>query len=300
MLAITLIALVVSKKFFYEKKYWYSALCFIATAVILNWQNIITGKFMQFSTHYYRTTFLFSMMAFGLIFYNFLREKNSRIKKIIIVCLFLLFFALVMRLQYNYTATWLVTYLPKQEMTDLQKNAALFDWLNKNTTPDSTVYAINNQLLNYLTVYTHNNTYLPSYGAVNLMSDDELENRWLSQTIFNRKIDRKYIAQADVWVNKFIDQYQSQLVRKKIFSLIGIDIGVRATRVPPEYSAKLLRKYEEYRQGNPCELLKRYKLDYLVITDVDENYLEQKQIVDSLSCFQQVKALDHYYVYKML
>lgn len=300
MIILTLAALMISKKFFAEKKYWYLAICLPLACWCLCWQNVITGKYMQFSSHYHRTTVLFCMMAFALICYCSLKVKNSLVIKITVACLFLLFSFQVLYRQGHYTIKHLTAHLPQHEMTSLQDYAVLFDWLNKNTAPDAVVYCTNDQLINYLTVYTRNNTYLPSYGIVNLMSDDELENRWASQTIFNKTIDQNYVNQADVWGNKFIDRYQMLQVRKKLLGLVGIKVTAPATRVPPEYSAELLQKYEEYQQGNPEILLKRYKLDYLVITEADPFWQAEKKIVDGFSFFRPEAKLGHYYIYKTL
>jgi len=300
MLATTMVALVVSRKMFDLKKHWYFAACLVISGVVLTWQNVITGKFLQFSTHYNRTAIIFAMMAFGLVAYYFLKEKKISVKKFVVIGLFLLFLFQAAHNHLAYTLEWLRISMPKQEMVDLQEYAVMFDWLNKNTPPDSTVYSINNQLINYLTVYTRNNTYFPSYGAVNLMSDDELENRWMSQVIFDKTIDRGYVGAVDIWVNKFIDQYQSQQTRKKIFGWLGINTKAASTIVPMEYSARLLQKYEKYKQGDPETLLKTYKLDYLVITDQDKNWQDEKKTVEGFNFFKLEKKSDYFLIYKML
>lgn len=310
MLTTTMLALIISKKIFIEKKQWYFALCLVFSGVILAWQNIITGKFMQFSTHYYRTTVIFSLMAFAIIIYNFLKVypvktlfngvKKISAKMVIVFCLFLLFLFQPIHNHIAYTIEWFNISKSKQEMLDLQKYATLFNWLNNNTAPESVIYSMNGQLTNYLTVYTRNNVYLPNYGAVNLMSDDELENRWLSRTIFDKIINRDYVENTDIWVNKFIDKYQSQQTRKKVFSWLGINLKASDRIVPLEVSAKFVEKYEKYKLGDPEELLKNYKLDYLVITEQDKNWQDIKEIVESYNYFKLQETIDGFYIYKII
>jgi len=299
-LFIVAIALVISKRLYFQQTHWYFSLCLVFSGVILNWQNVVTGKFMQFSSHYQRTTVIFSMIIIALMLYNMLRVEGMKARKVIVFALILLFVLQAGWRQYKPVAKWFATYSSASEMSELQEYASLFAWLNQNTAADSVVYSASGELANLMTIYTRNNSYLPYYGAVNLMSDDEVENRWLSKTIFDDRIDGDYIKNADIWVNKYIDEYQNGQVRKKLFGLIGINFAARNRRVPIEVSLKFLTKYEDYKKGAPQDSLNKYRLDYLIISDKEVNWREQRTAVEEYIFFRFEKKLGHFYIYRKI
>jgi len=303
-LATALSAIILAKRFFDNKKLWYFALALPLSGIILSWQNVITGKFLQFSTHYQRIAVLFSMMVFILIFSraNLDKIKAEKKRSVALLIIFFLFVFLALNKEIKRNIDWFSDAFSKQKMADLQAMSPLFDWLKNNTLNDSVIFTLNNNLEMYLPVYSRNNLYYQGYGGYYLMSDNELENRFMARVIFDKSLDENTLKQDDlsIWNNKFVDQYQNAQVKYKIFGKILPWIKKPTVMVPAEYRERLINKYREYKNGKAEDLIRKYELDYVIISDFDQDWREQQKIIEDLKFFKLEKNLGHYWIYKMI
>ena len=164
------------------------------------------------------------------------------------------------------------------EISDIQNSMIIADWLNKNTAQDSVVYALGQNYDLLLPVYTHNSSYWQTYAGMYLMSDDELENRWVIQNFFEDiKRDDVY-GNRGIWINKFIDTYQSKESRRKILQFITGKKYPETVLMEQKYVDVVLDKYAKFKKEGFEKALKTYKADYVLVDFGDEKYknLENK------------------------
>lgn len=237
--------------------------------VILNWQNVITGKYLQFSSHYYQVTILFIFITLALVFYSVkINLKNIASSVLVIFLMLFIFYH-----QSGEIVRGLRAETNKTDMMELQSYRPIFDWLNANTKPDSVVLVLDEKIAGYLPIYTRNNLYSYGYAGYYLVSDDELEDRWVRQNIFNDKIDAEFIKDNErgIWANKFIDAYQNASVRNKIISKITGHAIPERELVPEVYIDRVFFKYDEAKKEETEKALKKYKIDYILLDTKTKN-----------------------------
>ncbi|MCK5416134.1 hypothetical protein KAI92_01760 [Candidatus Parcubacteria bacterium] len=291
--------------------YLHFAYSLLISAIILNWQNIITGKYLQFSSHYYQVTILFVVLSLVIIIYSLfnlkdklsINNKNFFKKYSSIILLILLIIGLIVSkqkreiysgLDFNKNNT--VKFEKQQEYKDV------FNWMNKNTKKDSVVFPINDQLKNILPVYTHNNIYSTGYAAYYLMSDEELEDRWVINNYFNTELNKKYIVSRNrvIWGNKFIDKYQNAEVRRKLFGYFMNNPNEEFKIVPDEYINRVFKKFNNIQEVGFENALKKYKVDYILLEVGDKDDME---IINELNGFEFIEEVvkfgDSIYIFKL-
>lgn len=310
-IAIILIAAAIiffARKVIKDKKELFFSYALLLSAVILNWQNVITGKYLQFSSHYYQVTILFSLLALIIVLKPLAREVKERgavatIKQsFLLFIILILFFTGLIYKQAGEIKNGLKLIIQPPEIGEAQQMKGLFDWLNKNTAPDSVIYSLaSDNLTQYLPIYTHNNLYSYGYAGYYLMSDSEIEDRWARQNIFNDRLDAEYILanHRSIWLNKFIDPYQNKLVRNKIKALVGIK-STEPTLVPPEYIGRVLDKYNQIKKEDPRVALKKYEINYILLDSTDPEYGRLKEEFKKFDFIEEVKKIDGIIVYRVI
>ncbi len=269
------------RKDFIEKRKLFFGYSLILSGIILNWQNIITGKGLQFSSHYYMVTILFVFLVIAICAESlseyFVKYKKFDFKKASVIFLMavLLFFIFYRQKREIFT---FANFVHPSEISDIQNSMIIADWLNKNTAQDSVVYALGQNYDLLLPVYTHNSSYWQTYAGMYLMSDDELENRWVIQNFFEDiKRDDVY-GNRGIWINKFIDTYQSKESRRKILQFITGKKYPETVLMEQKYVDVVLDKYAKFKKEGFEKALKTYKADYVLVDFGDEKYknLENK------------------------
>jgi len=267
--------------------------------IALNWQNVITGKILSFSPHYYTTMvlFLFIIFAFcALMFWKNYKENSLNAGNYLAVILMaaLLIFVFDHTGSQNwigYKNSLLAKPGDMTELRDLQKLSGLADWFNKNSPKDSVVYSMSNNCDWFVPTYTYNNVYYHCNDGLFLASDDELENKWVIQNFFTGGIDREYIERENmsIWTSKFIERYQNEVVRNKILSFLKIKKDASASvLVPEEYISRVLEKVDLYRKMGFENALKQYTVDYILLYAADSNYSD---LAAKLGSYQSLKLI---------
>ena len=257
--------------FFLRKKIRQDNLSFsfflLIAALLVNWQNIFTGKYILFATHYIMVTAFLVFWSIFLIFSG-INKLVFKQKFLIITCLILpltfLFFRNFNEMKYSiFTKTEINKY------RQMQKLSRLFDWLNNNTLKNSVIYIVDNaEKENLFPVYTHNNLYSNSFSGVFLMSDIEMERRWVRNNIFRKSLTAEEIEFSywDIWVQKFLDSYKNRETRKKLFGLLGIRLA-KERQVPLENINRVLSDFNQVKKNNPIDVIKEYEADYIIINN---------------------------------
>lgn len=253
-----------------EKKQLIFASILLLSSIILNWQNVVTGKYLQFSSHYYWVTVFFTLTVMFIIFNSFYLklEKHflSLSKKILLIILILVYGSLLFYKQRNEIIAGLFPRVDVGKALDMQGAREVLDWLNANTEPESVVFTIGMNDDWLIPVYTKNNLYSYGYAGYYLMSDQEMKERWIRQNIFLDKFDFDYIKEnhRGIWLNKFIDQYQNEKVRNKIIGLFTNREVPDPILLPSSYIDDVLIKYNEVKKEDLRTTLKKYQIDYIL------------------------------------
>ncbi|MFH0892341.1 MAG: hypothetical protein V1867_06190 [Candidatus Falkowbacteria bacterium] len=275
----TLFILFLSKRCLRRSDLFFAA-SFPLSALILNWQNVISGKYLQFSSHYYQVTILSVVICLAIILSRIIpkmkkREERRDYKIFVILGLTILLFVFIAYRQRGEIVKGFYNPFPAGQVAELQELATVFDWLNENTAPDSVVMTNDDDLAGYLSVYTLNNNYNFGYAGYYLISDDEIEDRWIRQNIFkDNAVDSEYIFNNNrgIWLNKFIDNYQNRTVREKIFTKLTGKNAKSIEYVPGFYIDRVEKKYEEVKKQELLSALKKYKLDYIILDKGNGKY----------------------------
>src|SRR4030042_3299328 len=130
-------------------------LVLLLSGLILNWQNIITGKYLQFSSHYYMVSVLFVFVALvaavchsesrarrissmGEIMRSFTSHRmTEKVRSLAFVLLVLVILSFICYRQSGAIKTQLsiLSGVSKQAFLKQQQMADVFNWFNKNSAP---------------------------------------------------------------------------------------------------------------------------------------------------------------------
>jgi hypothetical protein len=243
------------------------------SGVIVNWQNVITGKYLQFSSHYYLVVVLIVITTLAITFpsssvFRDWGKNNFKTKCLngagIGLAIFLTIF--IFYKQWSVFTRGVTVRADKTHMAELQSYRPLFDWLNSTTKPDSVILVLDEKFFEYVPIYTKNNLYSYGYGGYYLASDEELEDRWVRQNIFNH-VDADFIRahRPEIWSNKFIDKYQNASVRNKIIGTITGITMPKLELLPESNVERVLSNYNEAKKEGLKISLKKFKIDYVLL-----------------------------------
>ena len=245
------------------------ALSLCLSGIALNWQNVITGKAFSFSMHYYWVVVLFLFLISAI---SLAKKKSLSAIFLIVISMGGIFYKESGNLSSGFSSIINPVDLPM--FKERQKLALVADWFNKNSPHDSAIYQLGASYAQFIPIYTYNNDFQNANAGVYLISDDELENRWVIQHFFTQGIDVKYIENnsVDIWTNKFIERFQNQQVRNK---LIGFLTGKKIPDpefIPQEYIGRVLDKVAAYQKLGFDKSLKQYSVDYILLDKNDSEY----------------------------
>jgi hypothetical protein len=263
-----------------RKKLWF---CYVLaiSGVGLNWQNIITGKGLQFSSHYYLVSILFVFLILSVVTKVLLRSWADGLPKTKKYMALFLIASLLLVVVYKQKGEIMASLNNVFHPTDISKSQdawPVFDWLNENSSPNSVIYTLCGDC-DLLPVYTQDNFYQTAYAGMSLVSDDELENRWVIQNFWS-DVNAKYMTdnERSIWLNKFVDTYQSSEVRRKILQFVTGRKYAETVLMDPKYIDEVLTKYKQFKQEGFEKAIKTYLVDYVILDTNNAGYngLEEK------------------------
>lgn len=278
----------------------------ILSIVVLNWQNVITGKALQFSSHYLLVTILFVLVTLSIIqkstsslLFNDSHSKRKRYQIRVAVVGILLTLSFV---QWGEIKGLYASVFQQKASPDLQEKSQVFHWFNANTKENEVVYTLGGDYDFLLPVYTHNKVYYNLYATLSVVPNKELENRWLISQIFNPNVDVSFISrrQRDFWMNQYIDPYYFNENRKKIISFVTRTPYVSAEQINPELIEGMLVRYEAFKNGSLSGALETYKVDYLLLSREYPYYEEVKATLDRADFVKEEASLPGVVIYKIV
>ncbi len=170
------------------------------------------------------------------------------------------------------------------DISGSQKFSEIFNWLQKNTPKDSAIYVLGEDINNLITIYTPDNIYFSTDAGLSLMSDVELENRWVIQHYFD-PVNDKYVIdhEREIWANKFIETYQSKESRRKILQLITGKQYPDTVLINQTDVDRVVNQYKKIQSLGFEKALKTYSVDYIIL---DKSYNQYSKLVAEFNFYK--------------
>lgn len=307
-LVCALILTIFARKIIINKTKLYFIYLVLGTGLLINWQNVITGKYVFFSIHYLQPSYLFVIIALGILLSETRFPKQENKKDIVKYFSIIIgaIFIISMLFYKSFDGIKLVFTLKTspEYMLELQEERKIFDWLNANTPKDSAVYFLGKgDFVSNLPIYTNVNLYYGGLPTSFLVSDSEIIDRWLRQNLFNDEINEEYLKDKNktytLLANRFIDNYQNKMVRRKIVRFFTGYSGPEPELAPQWYTDTLLQKYQELKKVSIEKALKKYEIDYILL---DRKFEKNKEIEARLKkekFLEPIKEFDNIIIYKV-
>lgn len=296
-------------KFITDKRKLYFSISLLLSAILLNWQNVVTGKTIQFSSHYFQLTIFYCLIAVFVIIYYLIKNRSEyfkkiNFKKILVPVLLLIFMVTLLYKKLPDSMSWFSTTASKSTLERHQNYGDVFEWLNKNTEPDSAIFTANNSEFNLLIPsYTRNNVLHIGYSSVYLMTDEEAELRWMVSEIFNDDIDEEYFRNGNVriLVNKYVNEFQNAQVRRKLLDFLMVQKGDYDNKfLPDDVIEKFIADNKRIRNENLGDVLKYFEIDYIVIDKNKDNTNVIKEKIEKTGIAKFVDEVGGMIIYKII
>lgn len=300
---LTLIFLFLFKKEIATKTKWFSYSLVLST-IVLNWQNIITGKSLQFSSHYLFVTILFILMAIALLAVSVFRsDTSSKKSRIVFIIGSITLVVMMICVQWGEIRGLVRSVLYQRPINDLQAKSDVFNFLNQNTEKNSVIYTLGGGYDFLLPVYTHNKPYYNFYATLSVMPNSETEERWLIQNLFNPKLlDGGYVRekQRDFWGNRFIDLYQSRENRKKMTSLITKGTYTPSVQIDPDLISQLEDRFRILKKMDLHNALNKYDIDYILLSGDYAYHEYAKDMLNGIKSANYMMTINGNRIYKFV
>jgi len=230
----------------------------LASVIAVN-QHLITGRNIEFSSHYSMGAIFFLVFA---VAYLWSKRGSTLIQdqRLSAILLLIIVLAVVASSLDGYSKR---AFAINEKNIYIQNYAAIFEWLNKNTAKDSVVYA-NPDLSGLVPVYTANNVYFVREANLFLVSDAEVLDRFILNNFFEN-IDKDFIIEnvRSIYGVRFIDAYGHTVQGNKLRRLLGIK-PESEIYLPENAVQKVLSRAKELQSGNFIRELNQYRIDYLI------------------------------------
>ncbi len=300
---VTLTVLLASKLFLSKKDFIYG-LGAVMSIFMLNWQNIITGTSLQFSSHYLFTTILLVLMVLAVIHTS--HRETTLVGKYWWVkagtSVGIVFILLVIgENQKNEFLHIVEMPYSVEELTTMQKKMEVFTWFNNNTVPDSVVYTLGDTYDFLLPVYTNNRVYYNFYAALYPASHTETEERWLIQHLFDADMSTSTLRehQREYWGNRFIDIYQSTENRKKIWAWLTGGEYQASEMIDESHIEYMFARWNKISKRPVEESLRKYEVDYILLSRQYPNFTSAKARLESVRSVSLVASLGAVEIYSI-
>ncbi|MDP3963536.1 MAG: hypothetical protein Q8Q39_03500 [bacterium] len=241
---------------------WNAATAFVVSGffglVIAVNQHIITGKNLEFSSHYIDTSRIWTMIGAAYFFAAWeARVRSVRTFRIIAVVVMIAIFMPMARNIMRQTVSGV------SGTVHLQRYSQVLDTLKDRVMPDQVVFA-GDELSLLIPMYTSANIYYDRHANLFFISDHEVEERFLAQHYFDN-IDEKFLKmyERSIWGVRYIDQAGHIRQRNKLFSLFGLE-PLPVPDVPQEEIDRMLARSAGVKAVDFGDAVKQYRADWLV------------------------------------
>jgi hypothetical protein len=261
----------------------------VSTVICVN-QHLITGKNLEFSSHYLVLSVFWFIFFFTYLFNKILQNKKDPKRIVTILFILILSFSFL-----NIKNKFLSDIKAKNYEINWQRYVKILNWLNDNTNLDSIVYA-DSEMSNLIPVYTHNNIYYNRFANLFFISNKECQERFIINNYWDEFTD-EYILdyQRYIWGVHYIDEYGHNQSKNKIKKILGLEIN--ENEIIPRVKKKSFKKLsDEIKSKSIEESLFSYKVDYL-IWDKTKN---PHWLIEDLKFLEKVFEFNDIIVYKII
>lgn len=232
----------------------------LASIIAVN-QHLITGRNIEFSSHYDMGAMFFLIFVSAYLLENYLKTfSNTTIHRCIVVLLILIAAVSVFYGLRNYANR---VFAIDENDAYRQNYAPVFEWLNKNTEKDSVVYA-NVDLSGLVPVYTANNVFYIREANLFFISDEEVLDRFILNNFFNN-FNKDFIIKNDrsIYGVRYIDAYGHAVQGNKLRRILGLRTEPEIY-LPEEAIQKVMARAKELQKSDFIEELGKFRVDYLI------------------------------------
>ena len=275
----------------YITKRWTNNVYFIfvfsgLAMIIASTSNIITGKELENSQHIERFIIVWLVCAFGSLLFFIYKHKSdfynlsNGYKIVLVIVSFISLFG-VLKYFNEYNIYFSVVDELKSQSLYLQKYAPPLKWLETNENKQSVIWTDSTYLIRYVPVMTkHYLLFTPGTSHLHLLSNKELEERYLVYSYFNnlslKDIENQYRDFAGV--GNAVHQYKTHnraVTLCKFFRLdfFGANCGELTDMVSFKGEAYFVNLYNQYHDDIKKNIeieLKKFNVRYAI---KDKKYL---------------------------
>lgn len=232
----------------------------ISAGIAVN-QHVLTGKNLEFSSHYWLPSayiFVFTgVYCFQYLLYKYCPLTVRRTVRKAALGLMIIWSALTVFQEVKTAGAA----LPQD--FERQSYAPVFAWLNANAATDAVVYA-NQDLSVYLPIYTAANVYYNQTCTLFFLSDAEVQSRFAIQRYFDGLSDEKILeAERSIWGTRYINAYAHNQSKNKLRKVIGLK-PVEYEKIPPAEIERIKALLAEIKTLDFRTALRGYRADYLL------------------------------------
>ncbi len=267
----------------------FSGVC--ATVIATN-QHIITGKNLEFSSHYFLGNMVWLFISVMYLLHSVIHRYSQRTIKIIyvVLCGVVIVYACVgiqklIAQQMTYT---------EGEMY-FQNYAPVLEWLNHNAGKDDVVYS-GNDLSYFIPVYTSLNVFYNPFSILFFMRNEEVKNRFILSHYFD-SINRDHVLlrQRFVFGGYYINEYGHTGSKNRIRKLLGQPVD-NTEMIPASVIDGIVAEAHGIQKNDLLPQLKKYKVDYIVWDSVKDPQWKVK----TMKGLQSVYEANGIFVYKVI
>ncbi len=252
---------------------------------LLSISNVFTGKDLETAVHAVRFVDLWFVILFFSSLPNLYRQfisfdRGANLKKIGYLILMLIcgarFFVL-----YGVTVRYL---LDSNRIENTASSEPLIGFL-KTAIPDNAVVMADDKISGYVPVYTKAYTLFYPAGGLQLVSDEEVFERYAlsrintlteQQLVDDMRLYRGVGPSEHVWKNQNRIALYCGFIQKLRVSAACPPIVSRETYYGPEYFNNLYKQYSLSVQPNVATLLSKYHVQYVVVDKTDPQFVLPK------------------------
>lgn len=229
----------------------------LACIIAVN-QHIITGKNLEFSSHYFHLSVAWYVFSFAYLISVWLPLRKNAVWLARSVSLFLIGWIV-----FSMVSTVNAQIKPNQQEIEWQKYGPILDWLRENTVKDSVVFA-NQELSSLIPAYTSDNVFYAREANLFFISNNEIEERFILNHYWDDFTD-DFIKKNErsIWGTQFINNYIHNQSKNKVRKIFGLKLS-QYERLPQVEIERIKKIAVELKNDDFFKLIKKFKIDYLI------------------------------------
>ncbi len=233
--------------------------CVCGGGIAVN-QHLITGKNVEFSSHYFLGTAYVCSFTLLYLFVIWLRTKELKTQKIFLIIGCCLVFAFSVHGVRNILHPQIIR---GDGVAYVQDYAPIFSWLNTHAQKDDVVYA-DDILSTMIPVYTSQNVLYSSFSILFFMTDMEAENRFIINHYFDTFTPEFVLKnQRMIFGGYYINEYGHNLSKNKLRKVVGLPTQ-NYSLVPGDILDKVVLDAKVVQKQSFKDVLGKYRVDYIV------------------------------------